>query len=133
MPSQRILRVESLLRTEISDIIRRKLKDPRIGMVTLTRVEVDPDLRAARIFVSIFGSRRKREEGIAGLRSASGFIRGELMDVLHLRPMPRLEFKLDESLERGSRTLDLLDQIAHEQQETCSRPEPGGEADPDCR
>ncbi len=127
MPSQRIERVQRLLRAEISELIQRKLKDPRIGMVTITEVNVSPDLKNARVYLSVFGE--NKSETLAGLRSAAGFIRSELMGVLHLRPMPVFEFVIDESLERGARTLDLLDQIRHEQEDEHPRPGAGDPTD----
>ena len=127
MPSQRIERVRRLLRSEISSVMQRKLKDPRVGMVTITEVEVSPDLKNARVYVSILGE--DKSETLAGLRSAAGFIRSELMKVLHLRPMPALEFAIDESLARAERTLDLLDQIRHEQENERPRHGPGDPTD----
>jgi ribosome-binding factor A len=127
MPSQRIERVRRLLRSEISSVMQRKLKDPRVGMVTITDVDVSPDLKNARVYVSILGE--DKSETLAGLRSAAGFIRSELMKVLHLRPMPALEFAIDESLARAERTLDLLDQIRHEQENERPRHGPGDPTD----
>jgi ribosome-binding factor A len=127
MPSQRIERVQRLLRSEISSVMQRKLKDPRVGMVTITDVDVSPDLKNARVYVSILGE--DKSETLAGLRSAAGFIRSELMKVLHLRPMPVLEFAIDESLARAERTLDLLDQIRHEQENERPRHGPGDPTD----
>lgn len=115
MPSQRILRVQNLLRSEISTIFQRKLKDPRVTMVTITEVDVAPDLKHARVFISVYGGTEAEAETLAGLRSAAGFIRIELMKVLHLRPMPALEFEVDQTLERAAHTLDLLDRVTHEQ------------------
>ncbi len=123
MPSQRIERVQRLLRAEISEVIQRKLKDPRIGMVTITEVIVSPDLKNARVYISVLGEGKSETQ--AGLRSAAGFIRSELMKVLHLRPMPVFEFVIDESLERGTHTLDLMDQIRHEQEDEHPRQEAG--------
>ena len=127
MPSQRIERVQRLLRSEISSIMQRKLKDPRVGMVTITHADVSPDLKNARVYVSVL--REDKSEALAGLTSAAGFIRSELMKVLHLRPMPVLEFALDESLELGARTLDLLDQIRHAQEDGPPHEGPGDPAD----
>jgi phosphoesterase RecJ-like protein len=105
------MRVESLLREEISTILQRKLKDPRVTLVSITRVEADPDLHHARIYVSAYGDKDHQRGVLEGLRSAAGFIRAELMHVLHLRPMPSLEFRYDEALEQANHTLDLLDRI----------------------
>lgn len=129
MPSQRVVRVQNLLRAEISTVILRKLKDPRVQMATITEVDVAPDLKHAQVYVSVYGARALQEETLQGLRSAAGFIRRELMEVLDLRPMPVLTFTLDESLERGSRTLDLLDQVLHDQHE--DEPHPGTGDQPD--
>jgi ribosome-binding factor A len=115
VPSQRIERVQKLLRSEISNVILRRLKDPRVGMVTITDVRAAPDLRNARVFVSVYGDPEQQTDALAGLRSGAGFIRAELMKVLHLRPMPTLEFHPDESLAQGAHTLDLLDKIRHGQ------------------
>jgi ribosome-binding factor A len=126
MPSQRIERVQKLLRSEISEVILRRLKDPRVGMVTITDVRVTADLRHARVFVSVYQGAQELSDTVEGLRSGAGFIRAELMKVLHLRPMPMLEFHADDSLERGARTLDLLDKIRHEEEHNGSRSGAGG-------
>ena len=127
MASQRIERVQKLLRSEISSILLRKLKDPRVGMVTITEVDASPDLKTAQVFFSVLKEDESEAEALAGLKSAAGFIRSELMRVLHLRPMPVLEFDLDASLARGARTLDLLDQVLHEQEDDGPR---AGPSDP---
>jgi len=127
MASQRIERVQKLLRSEISSILLRKLKDPRVGMVTITEVNASPDLKTAQVFFSGLKEDESEAEALAGLKSAAGFIRSELMRVLHLRPMPVLEFDLDASLARGARTLDLLDQVLHEQEDDDPR---AGPSDP---
>lgn len=131
MPSQRIERVQKLLRSEISTVVRTKLKDPRVGMVTITEVDASPDLRNARVFVSLVKEEESEAEALAGLRSAAGFIRSELMRVLHLRPMPVFEFELDRSLARGARTLDLLDRIRDERERGSSRADAGDPSDRD--
>lgn len=123
MASQRIQRVKNLLRAEISTILLRKIKDPRISMATITEVDVAPDLKNASVYVSVYGDREHQEEVMQGLGSAAHFIRSELMKVLDLRPVPHLHFVLDESLARGAHTLDLLDQVLHEEQ--TRRAEPG--------
>ncbi len=129
MASQRIRRVQNLLRSEISNVVHLKLKDPRVGLVTITEVEADADLRHARVFVSVLGTAEQRDNALAGLSSGAGFIRCELMKVLHLRPMPFLDFQADDSLARGARTLELLEQIAHEQEDDEPRPGAGDQPD----
>lgn len=131
MPSQRMERVDKLLRSEISRILQRKLKDPRVGMVTVTRVETAPDLRSARVHVSVYGDEDEWAECLAGLRSAAGFIRSELMAALHLRPMPSLEFVPDESLRLGARTLDFMDRMREEQPDEEPRSEGSDSSDSD--
>jgi ribosome-binding factor A len=131
MASQRIVRVQRLLRAEISSVVQRRIKDPRVGIVTITEVRADPDLKRARVFVSVLGNAEEQTAALAGLSSGAGFIRAELMKVLHLRPMPTLEFLPDDSLARGSRTLDLLDQIRHEPEDDRPRAGAGGPRDPE--
>lgn len=126
MPSQRVQRVQKLLRSEISTVVQRRLKDPRVSMVTITEVEADADLKHARVFVTAYGDAEHQEATLSGLRSGAGFIRAELMKVLHLRPMPTLEFRADDSLSRGARTLDLLDRIRREEEDDDSRAGAGG-------
>ena len=111
-------------------MIQRRIKDPRVAMVTITRIEVDPDLRHARVFISVLGDRDARVTALTGLQSAARFIRSELMKVLHLRPVPELDFRDDQSLARAARTLDLLDQIRHEQERAAPRTEEGDRTDP---
>jgi ribosome-binding factor A len=130
MPSQRVQRVQNLLRSEIATIIQRRLKDPRVTMVTITAVQVSPDLKQARVSVDAYGTRRKVNEALDGLKSAAGYIRSELMRVLHLRPIPFLEFENDESLARGARTLDLLEHIRRERESSERTEEQGDPADP---
>src|SRR6266511_68450 len=117
MPSQRLQRISHLLRAEISTIFLRKIKDPRISMATITEIDIAPDLKNAEVFVSVYGDPEQQEEVMQGLRSAANFIRSELMKALKLRPIPHLHFKLDEALARGLHTLDILDQVLHEEPE----------------
>jgi len=130
MPSQRLARVQNLLRAEISTIMLRKLKDPRVHMATISDVDVAPDLKNAHVWVSVYGDRDYQEEAIEGLRSAARFIRAELMKVLDLRPMPLFTFDLDTSLARGAHTLDVMDRVLHGQAEDQPGPGPGGAPDP---
>jgi ribosome-binding factor A len=88
------------------------LKDPRIGMVTVTGVRVSPDLGDAIVFVSVLGSERKREATMAGLTSAHGVLQGRIGQQLSLRRTPRLTFAYDDSVERGVRMTKLIDDLA---------------------
>jgi ribosome-binding factor A len=113
--SHRIERVNQLIRQEISELLRRDIKDPRLGeFVSITRVETTSDLRSAKIYVSgIFGEERKKEI-IAALESASGFLHNELMKRFRMRRVPDLTFQWDPSIEQGARVLELLDKVKSE-------------------
>jgi ribosome-binding factor A len=112
MPSRRIERVNDLLRSELSELIGRTLKDPRVaGLVSLTEVETTADLRHARVYVSVFGSDDDQKSTLTALRSAAGFLRREIAQRVTLRTVPELEFQLDKSLEQGDRILRLLKQV----------------------
>jgi len=112
MQGKRAERVSALIKEEISRLILRSLKDPRIGFVTVTRVRVSDDLRQARIYVSpAQGGKSHRSEALIGLKSAAGFLRGELTRRLRLRYAPALLFFLDDSLEEDLHLAELLRQI----------------------
>ena len=110
--THRIQRLNSLLRHEISELLQRQVKDPRLGsFVTVTEVSISPDLRQARIFVSHIGSEEKKQEILSALTSASSFFRRELTKRLRLRRIPELSFQWDDSIERGVHLLKLIDQV----------------------
>jgi ribosome-binding factor A len=100
------------MKEEIADILMRKIKDPRIGFATVTDVVVADDLRNATVFVSVYGAGRK--ETLAGLVSASAFIRAELGRRMRLKFIPELLFRYDDSAERGAHIMELLHEIEHE-------------------
>jgi ribosome-binding factor A len=108
---KRLSRVGETIRAEISDMILRDLKDPRIGLTTITGVAVSPDLRHAKIYFSILGSKEESAETLAGLTQASGYIRRELGRRLKLKFTPELHFLRDDSLETGARISELLRDI----------------------
>jgi ribosome-binding factor A len=109
MGSHRVERVAAQLRQEISEIIIRDLKDPRVGMATITEVKVSPDLRNATVKVSVVGDAEGRQAAIDGLDHAKGFIRRELGTRLsNLRFAPELRFQLDEGVEYSVRVSQLL-------------------------
>lgn len=114
--SRRSERVNELLREEISMIVQRELKDPRLGgLISITAVETSPDYRHARVFVSVLGSDDERTSSLAALNAGARFIRHALRDRLEsLRTMPELSFRADTSIEQGARMSALLDQVAHE-------------------
>ncbi|OGB90865.1 ribosome-binding factor A [candidate division WOR-1 bacterium RIFCSPHIGHO2_01_FULL_53_15] len=107
-------RVEELIKQEVSEILREKVSDPRIGFVSVTAVNVSPDLENASIFVSILGEEKQKAEAMKGLYSATKFIRGELGHRLELRLTPKIRFMRDDSIERGSRVLGLINKLEHE-------------------
>jgi ribosome-binding factor A len=105
-----------LMALELSDLLRTRVKDPRVGFASITRVEVSGDLRHARVFVSVLGSENEQEDTIRALKHATGFLRHELASRLTLRFMPELVFKLDTSIQEGARILDLIHKSEMEHQ-----------------
>jgi ribosome-binding factor A len=110
-PYKRSERLAELLLAEISAVVAREIKDPRIGFVTFTRVELSEDLRYAKVFASILGSAQEKARTLQGLSSATGYIRRQLGRALHLRYTPALTFLIDESLEHGATIARLLRQL----------------------
>jgi len=112
--SRRTERINQLLREEISELLRQA-KDPRLdSFVTVTEVCISPDLRHAKIFVSILGDEKEQERVLTGLAAASGFLRRQLAPRLTMRFIPELAFVRDDSIERGSHLLQLIDQVESE-------------------
>src|SRR5262249_45705059 len=117
MQGRRIDRIEEQLRIELSEILERELHDPRIGLTTVTAVKVTPDLRHGGVFVTVLGGEAQRKKALDGLRSAASFVRRSLSKRLHhMRRIPELSFDYDETVEKGIRIEELLDQIKHEQE-----------------
>ena len=112
MATQRQLRVQGLLRAEVSDIIRNVLQDPAVGFVTVTDAEVSVDLRHAKIFVSVYGTPEERERTLHGLRRAAKFIRGQLAHRTELKHTPEIIFRFDPTVERAARVEELLKQVS---------------------
>ncbi|MGM0601760.1 MAG: 30S ribosome-binding factor RbfA [Bacillota bacterium] len=111
MAKNRATRVGELLKKEISQIILREMKDPRIGFVSVTDVEVTGDLRQAKVFVSVYGSEKEKEETMEGLDKATGFIRklvGERVTIYHT---PELLFRYDNSIEHGVHISKIIDDL----------------------
>ena len=96
-------RIAEQVQRELSDVIRLELKDPRVGMITITDVEVSPDQSYARIFFTLLGDQPRIDDATAGLQHAAGFLRSQLAQRMKLRIVPHLQFKYDESVERGMR------------------------------
>jgi len=115
MEGRRIGRIEEQFRIELSEIIEREIQDPRIGLATVTAVKVSPDLRHARVFVSVLGDAEQRKKTLQGLSSAASYARRSLSQRLHhLRRIPELTFAYDELIEKGMRIEELFDQIKPE-------------------
>jgi ribosome-binding factor A len=109
--TQRTERIDELLRQEIGQALAREVTDPRIGFVTVTDVETSADLAHARVWVSIIGTPAERKATLAALRKAMPFLRRGLSSKIRLRRIPELEVRLDDSAERGTRVLHILDEL----------------------
>ena len=114
MASDRLRRVDEAIRQVLSDSVTQDLKDPRVGFVTVTAVKTSPDLRHARVHVSVLGDADAREASLAGLRSAHGFLQRQVATELRLKHTPTLQFVYDETVERAQRLTDLIDREAPE-------------------
>ncbi len=114
--SHRANRVGEQMKKELSEIIGRKIKDPRIGFVTVTDVQVTGDLQQAKVFISVLGDEEQRENTLKGLAKAKGFIRSEIGQRIRLRKTPEIIFEFDESIDYGNRIESLLHQL-HAQDE----------------
>jgi ribosome-binding factor A len=109
--TERMRRVNEAIREALAQAVG-ELKDPRIGFVTVTGVDTTPDLREARVYVSVLGSERKREKTMEGLASAHGVLQARIADGLRLKRTPRLAFEYDRSVDYGVRMSQLLDEHA---------------------
>lgn len=117
MSGRRIARVEELLKRELSAILQRGLKDPRIGFVTVSRAKVSADLRHAKVFISVMGEDEARKKTMEGLASASGYIQRELGNRVKMKFLPRLEFVLDDSVDYGFHIMEILEKIEAEEKD----------------
>ena len=114
MRYKRSLRVQELLLEEISKLLAHGLKDPRIGFVTLTKIELSDNLKHAKVLVSIMGDEKQKEDSLEGLNSAKGYIRGYLGRNLYLRYIPELQFKLDKSADHVEKITRIIKELHHE-------------------
>ena len=111
--AHRIERINSLIRREISELLQHQVKDPRLGtFVAVTEVSTSPDLKYAKVFVSYIGDEEEKQKTLSVLAVASGFFRKELARNLRLRRIPELSFHWDDSIERGDRLSQLIDQVS---------------------
>ncbi|GAW94302.1 30S ribosome-binding factor RbfA [Calderihabitans maritimus] len=117
MSLQRAERVAEQIKKEVAQILREEIKDPRIGFVTVTDVEVSSDLRHVKIYVSVYGDKEEQETTMEGLQNATGFIRREIGQRIPLRYTPEIVFKFDRSIEHGARIAELLAQVRKSREE----------------
>ncbi len=110
----RVARLAKLIREELSEILRDEVSDPRIGCVSIRAVDLCPDMKNAKIYMSILGSEKEKNEAMEGLASATGFIRTKLAQLLKNRSTPELRFIQDDSIERGSKVLGIISKLEHE-------------------
>lgn len=123
MPSRRASRVNDLLREELSDLIRRQLRDPRLAeVVSITQVDISADFRTAKVFVSTLGDEAEKEQTLQALRAAAGFLHRALKPRLSLRTVPFLTFIKDDSIEDAARMLALINEVV--QPPATQSPEP---------
>ena len=116
--THRIERVNSLIRREISELLQRHLKDPRLStLVAVTEVDTSPDLKYAKIFVSCINGEEEKKRTLNVLTTASGFLRRELTRNLKMRRVPELSFYWDDSIEHGDHILSLIDRVSSEREE----------------
>jgi ribosome-binding factor A len=117
MSERRVVRVEQLLKKELSTILQRELKDPRIGFVTVTKVKVSADLGHAKAFISVMGDAETKERTMSGVASASGYVQRILGARIKMRSLPRIEFHLDDSVDQGFRIIEILNKIEAEKKD----------------
>ena len=112
--THRIERVNHLIRQEISTLLQRQVKDPRLGgLVSVTEVVTSPDLKYAKVFISCIVSDEEKKEILSALVAASGFLHNELTKRLRLRHIPVLSFHWDDSIEQGARIIEIIDKVTH--------------------
>jgi ribosome-binding factor A len=116
MPAHRLEKINHVIRAEISQLLMRETKDPRLGgsFICINLVETTPDLRFAKVYVSCICDEQRRQEILDGLTAAAGFFRRELAKHLSLRRVPDLHFTWDESIERGTRVIELIESVCPE-------------------
>lgn len=114
MENTRTSRVAEQMKKEIGEIMNQKLKDPRVGFVTVTDIDLTNDLQHATIYVSVLGDETEKEESLIGLSKASGFIRSEVGKRIRLRKVPEIVFQFDEAHEHGNRIESILRKLNEE-------------------
>jgi len=115
--SQRTDRLDSQIRQELMELLQREMKDPRLGFATITRVETARDLGHARVWVSVLGSEEERSRSLQALRDAAPWLRRRLGERLHVRQVPELSVRADDSIESGDRVLRILNELQEERED----------------
>jgi ribosome-binding factor A len=111
--TRRAERVSNLIRREISELLQEQVNDPRLsGFISVTKVSTSPDLKQTKVYVSFLGDKANKNDILKGFKAATGFFRRELANRMKLRIVPELSFEFDDSIERGSKVLQLIDQVA---------------------
>lgn len=117
--SDRMIRISEEVKRELSELIRKDLKDPRLpDVVSLTHVKVAKDMKTCKVYVSVFGSEEDKQNAIVALKSAAGFLRREIGRRLLIRATPELFFYLDESIEKGMQMSKLIDEVMESAKQT---------------
>ena len=122
-PTERMRRVDEAVREVLGDALAQELKDPRIGFVTVTDVKTSPDLRHARVYVSVLGTPEEQTDTIAGLESAHGFLQRKVAAQLRMKNTPELAFFLDETAETGARIDELISEVVEDLPPAGAKPE----------
>jgi ribosome-binding factor A len=117
-PFKRSARVAEVIKEEIGNLILHTLKDPRIGFISVTRVEVSSDLRHAKVFVSVYGDSKSTKRSMAGLESAKGFIRQRIGERIRMKYLPEIVFKLDQSISESIRIEKIIDSVCKRNEKT---------------
>jgi ribosome-binding factor A len=130
--SKRLARINEQLKREIATLLRREVRDPRVGIVTVTAVDVAADLAVADVYVRMLGEPDEKKESLEGLEAAAPYVRRELGKLLHYRHIPELRFRVDRSLEHARRIEEILDEVLPEDHEGEEAP-PDDEGDPEGR
>jgi ribosome-binding factor A len=110
-------RVQEALRQEISLIVQGEMRDPRIGFITITRVDLTKDLRFAKVYFSVLGKEASRNKALKGLNSAKGYIKGLVAERIGLRLMPEISFRIDDTLEHTQHIFELLNKLERPKEE----------------
>ena len=127
MRGAKLKRTDELLRAGISEALLTKVRDPRIGLVSVTEVRTSPEFDTARVYVTVLGDDQTRETALEGLRSAASFLQAEIRKAVRMRRTPRLRFIYDDSVDRGFRVDAALRGLSAEESRESDAPPPSGE------